>query len=125
MSFSSIELLIIVLCNCSIAIACIYISRMKSESVSICKIVFIIYLITINWIIVCFKCEAKEIEMELSLSWIQVGTIVGANLGLFLWSVRQSRNDFLYTMRVIEEIKKETKDFHGKLCAFEVKVNQK
>ena len=55
----------------------------------------------------------------MELSWIQVGTIVGANLGLFLWAVRQGRSDFHYTMRVIEEIKKETKDFHGRLCAIE------
>lgn len=53
------------------------------------------------------------------MEWYQVGTIVAANLGLFLWSVRQSRTDFLHTMRVIDEIKKEQKDFHGRLCAIE------
>lgn len=51
----------------------------------------------------------------MDMNWIQVGTVVGANLGMFLWSVRQSRTDFLHTMRVIDEIKKESKEFHGKL----------
>jgi len=49
------------------------------------------------------------------MDWLQVSTIVGANLGMFLWATRQSRTDFLHVMRVIDEIKKETKDFHGKL----------
>jgi len=60
------------------------------------------------------------------MEWYQVGTIVVANLGLFLWSVRQGRADFLYTMRVIDEIKKETRDFHGKLeridCEFKMRL---
>ena len=53
------------------------------------------------------------------MEWVQVATIVGANLGLFLWASRQSRTDFLHVMRVIDEIKKEMKDFHGRLCAIE------
>jgi hypothetical protein len=53
------------------------------------------------------------------MEWYQVGTIVAANFGLFLWTVRQSRTDFLHVMRVIDEIKKEQKDFHGRLCAIE------
>ncbi len=49
------------------------------------------------------------------MEWYQVLTIVAANFGLFLWSVRQSRTDFLHTCRIIESIQKESKDFHGKL----------
>jgi len=49
------------------------------------------------------------------MEWYQVLTIVAANLGLFLWSVRQSRNDFLHTCRIIESIQSEMKEFHGKL----------
>lgn len=56
-------------------------------------------------------------------SWLQVATIVGANLGLFLWAVRQSRSDYLHCQRSIETFKdamlKESKDFHGRLCAIE------
>lgn len=58
------------------------------------------------------------------MEWYQVATIVGANLGLFLWAVRQSRTDFLHMMKVIDEIKKEQKDFHGKLCAIEERIKR-
>jgi len=57
------------------------------------------------------------------MEWYQVATIVGANLVLFLWSVRQSRSDHLHCQRSIESFKdlmlNETKDFHGRLCALE------
>lgn len=53
------------------------------------------------------------------MTWYQVATIVLANLGLFLWTVRQSRSDYLQCQRSIETFKdamlKETKDFHGRL----------
>jgi len=52
------------------------------------------------------------------MEWYQVGTIVLANLGLFLWTVRQSRADYLHCQRSIDTFK-ETKDFHGRLCAIE------
>ena len=57
------------------------------------------------------------------MEWYQVATIVVANLGLFLWTVRQSRADYLHSQRSIDSFKdtmlKETKDFHGRLCAIE------
>lgn len=57
------------------------------------------------------------------MEWYQVMTIVAANLGLFLWAVRQSRSDYLHCQRSIESFKdamlKESKDFHGRLCAIE------
>lgn len=57
------------------------------------------------------------------MEWYQVATIVITNLGLFLWTVRQSRTDYLHCQRSIESFKevmlKETKDFHGRLCALE------
>lgn len=59
------------------------------------------------------------------MEWYQVATIVGANLGLFLWVVRQSRTDFLHVMKVIDEIKKEMKDFHGRMCAIEEKNKER
>jgi len=58
------------------------------------------------------------------MEWYQLGTIVGANLGMFLWSVKLSRADFLHTVRIIEEIKKESRDFHGRLCGLEEKYKQ-
>jgi hypothetical protein len=61
--------------------------------------------------------------MRLKMEWYQVATIVAANLSLFLWTVRQSRADYLHCQRSIESFKeamlKETKDFHGRLCAIE------
>jgi hypothetical protein len=58
--------------------------------------------------------------MEFAMTWIQVGTIVGANLGMFLWTVRQSRADYLHCQRSIDSFKdamqKESKDFHTKLA---------
>lgn len=63
------------------------------------------------------------------MEWYQVATIVGANLGLFLWSVRQSRSDYLHCQRSMESFKeamaKETKDFHGRLCAIEERNKEK
>lgn len=56
------------------------------------------------------------------MDWTQVMTIVGTNLALFLWSVRQSRTDFLHTCRIIESIQSEMKQFHGRLCTTEEKM---
>ena len=58
------------------------------------------------------------------MEWYQVLTIVVANVGLFLWSVRQSRTDFLHTCRIVETIQTEMKLFHGRLCIIEEKVKK-
>jgi hypothetical protein len=71
------------------------------------------------------KNGKRRNEME----WYQVGTIVAANLGLFLWTVRQSRADYLQCQKSIESFKdammKETKDFHGRLCSIESRIKEK
>jgi hypothetical protein len=63
------------------------------------------------------------------MDWTQVMTIVGANMALFLWAVRQSRSDYLHCQRLIDAFKdgmmKETKDFHGKLCSLEERMRFK
>ena len=60
------------------------------------------------------------------MEWYQVATIVGANLGLFLWAVRQSRADYLHIQKSIDGFKdimtKETRDFHGRLCSIEERM---
>ena len=64
------------------------------------------------------------------MEWYQVGTIVAANLGLFLWTVRQSRADYLHCQKSIDSFKdvmtKESKDFHGRLermdCEFKMRI---
>jgi hypothetical protein len=53
------------------------------------------------------------------MDWTQVLTILAGNMALFLWSVRQSRTDFLHTCRIVESIQVEMKSFHGRLCALE------
>ncbi len=58
------------------------------------------------------------------MQWEQVLTIIAANVGMILWNARERRTDFLHTMKVIDEIKKETKDFHGRLCTIEEKHKQ-
>ena len=62
------------------------------------------------------------------MEWYQVMTIVGANLGAILWCVRQSRADYLHCQRSIDTFKdimiKETRDFHGRLCAIEERIKK-
>lgn len=53
------------------------------------------------------------------MEWAQVLTIIGANFAMILWCMRERRADFLYVTKLIEEIKNEMKDFHGRLCAIE------
>jgi len=53
------------------------------------------------------------------MEWIQVLTIVAANFAMILWCMRERRADFLYIMKLIEEMKSEMRDFHGRLCAIE------
>lgn len=56
---------------------------------------------------------------RLLMDWAQVLTIVGANFAMILWCMRERRADFLYITKLIEEMKSEMKDFHGRLCAIE------
>lgn len=64
------------------------------------------------------------------MDWLQVLTILGGNISLFLWSTRQSRSDFLHldkkldehrkeTNSIIKSIQEEIKDFHMRLCLIE------
>jgi len=77
------------------------------------------------------------------MDWIQVLTILGGNLGAFLWATKQARADFLHLDKKLDENRKETtllvraieedsrkfrdamlqesKDFHNKLCSIEGK----
>lgn len=61
----------------------------------------------------------QTIQGGITMEWYQVLTIVCANLGLFLWAVRQSRTDFLHTCRIVDSIQAEMKNFHGRLCSLE------
>jgi hypothetical protein len=63
------------------------------------------------------------------MEWYQVLTILVGNLGAFLWALRQSRSDYLHCQKSIESFKdimfKESKDFHGRLCAIEERNREK
>lgn len=57
------------------------------------------------------------------MEWTQVLTIVLANVGLsitlFLWLRKESNADRREVLSLIEAIKNEMKDFHGRLCTIE------
>jgi hypothetical protein len=64
------------------------------------------------------------------MDWSQVLTILGGNIALFLWAVRQSRADFLHLDRKLDENRKETNlivksiqeevvDFHSRIIQME------
>ena len=74
-----------------------------------------------------FRCEKFPVMLHWLanggqiMEWFQILTIVGANFAMILWCMRERRSDFLHIMRLIEEVKNEMKDFHGRLCALEAK----
>ncbi len=59
------------------------------------------------------------------MEWMQILTIVGSNLVLFLWVRTESRADHRalesWTKNMMSIIQSEIKDFHGRLCAIEEK----
>lgn len=59
------------------------------------------------------------------MEWMQLVTIILTFLGTFLWSRSESKADHRYILSLIDEIRSEMKDFHGKLCAIEEKYRKK
>jgi hypothetical protein len=64
------------------------------------------------------------------MDWTQVLTIVGANLGIFIWLRTESNSDRRQIqqenaadrrdlLQLIREIKEELRDFHGRMCSIE------
>lgn len=53
------------------------------------------------------------------MDWAQVLTILGANIGLFIWSRAEASQDRRQTLDILNSIHAEMKDFHGRLCAIE------
>lgn len=57
------------------------------------------------------------------MDWTQFAIFIFANLGftltLWLWNRSESRSDNRRALDLIEAIKDEMKDFHGRLCAIE------
>ena len=53
------------------------------------------------------------------MEWIQLITVVGANLAMFMWARSEARHDQAETRLILKAIQDEMKDFHGRLCAIE------
>ncbi len=53
------------------------------------------------------------------MDWLQIVTIVLANIGLFLWSRTESRADYREINQILREMKDEMKDFHSRLLILE------
>ncbi len=56
------------------------------------------------------------------MDWSQVVTILGGNIAMFLWAVRQSRKleeNRKEITQIVRAIQDEIKDFHNRLCAIE------
>lgn len=53
------------------------------------------------------------------MDWLQVLTLIGSNVALFLWARSESRADYRALRQLIEAIQEEMKDFHGRLCKLE------
>lgn len=62
------------------------------------------------------------------MDWTQFATFLIANivftLTLWLWNRAESRADNRRILDLIEAIKNEMKDFHGRMCAIEGKGKQ-
>lgn len=60
------------------------------------------------------------------MDWTQALTIIASMFAMMLWSMRERRADYLYTMKIIDEIKNEMKDFHVRLekidCEFKMRL---
>lgn len=58
------------------------------------------------------------------MDWAQVFTIIAVNVALIYW-MRQDSKDFMNRIESWkDEINKEMKDFHGRLCRTETKISK-
>ncbi len=49
------------------------------------------------------------------MEWIQLITVVGANLAMFMWARTEARHDQAEMRLLMKSIQDEMKDFHGRL----------
>ncbi len=70
------------------------------------------------------------VSTAVNSQWIQILSLFLANAGLIIWFRSESRNDWRHmdvkmdsfrneTHEILNAIKQEMKDFHGRLCAIE------
>jgi len=55
------------------------------------------------------------------MDWIQILTILGTNLAMFMWARSEARQDQQELRELIRAIQEEMKDFHARLCVIEEK----
>lgn len=55
------------------------------------------------------------------MEWIQILTILGTNLAMFMWARSEARQDQQELRELIRAIQEEMKDFHARLCVIEEK----
>lgn len=53
------------------------------------------------------------------MEWTQFIIMFLGMVGLFAWNRAESRSDTRHMLSLIEAIKDEMKDFHGRLCSIE------
>ena len=59
------------------------------------------------------------------MDWTQVLTVLGVNGLLFFWARSEAREDHRLMLGIIDSIRQEIKDFHGRLCAIEERNHDK
>ena len=52
-------------------------------------------------------------------NWMQLLTIVGANLAMFMWARSEARQDQQEVREILRAIQEEIKDFHSRLFSLE------
>ena len=62
------------------------------------------------------------------MEWLQVFTVLGATSGLLIWFRSESRSDNrelrASTEAILNGIREDIKDFHGRLCSLEERVRE-
>jgi len=53
------------------------------------------------------------------MEWIQILTIVGSNMALFIWARSEARHDQQELRQISRDIQNEMKDFHARMCIIE------
>lgn len=59
------------------------------------------------------------------MDWIQFIMLLATMSGLFFWSRSESREDSRRNQDLIQAIKDDIKDFHGRLCSLEERNRNK
>lgn len=58
------------------------------------------------------------------MEWTQFIIFFLGVFGLFLWNRAEGRSDARHLQSLIEAIRQDVKDFHGRLCAIEERRNK-